>query len=194
MCWEADPHTRPTFEAIVQGLHETVNTTSSSSEARRADVETHDYHDFTNGCTEVPRRITSAESIESRSRRQSQIEPPANRLSQWNAMDAFPRVALPASSRSHVHQGWTSAPEFPDVKPFPSFGAETPLFMAKVPSRMQTEIPSFRLGTIGEEEPRVTFAPPSGHTPISITTGYFISHVAGDALSAAPRLSQETDV
>jgi hypothetical protein len=70
MCWEADPHTRPTFDAIVHGLHESL---LSHTDSRRISTDSFGYRDFTKGCTEVPRLITQSESMQRRAARQMRL-------------------------------------------------------------------------------------------------------------------------
>jgi hypothetical protein len=65
MCWEADPHTRPTFDAIIQGLIELRKSRRATADALKPiddDLDSHDYLDFTNGCVDAPHRISLTES------------------------------------------------------------------------------------------------------------------------------------
>ena len=121
MCWEADPHARPTFEALVQGLVESSNdNTANAGTVDNADddIHSHAYHDFTRGCTEVPRLISSAESLERRgSRRATRFDrQPIFDLGLPSDEDAHgtDRVSSPAvivASTRLVREGWTSASE-----------------------------------------------------------------------------------
>ncbi len=188
MCWETDAHARPTFEAIIQGLLELCENDMADQatiDVDGDDIEQHTYHDFTNGCTEVPRLFSSSSSTELlESRRQSPIEPPNARLSNWNPNNAMQRMTRPSSSLAHVQHGWSSAPEPRTTAPFSAFGSETPLFVAKMPPRLHTDGASRELATV-VEEPKL---------PLALPIADAISQQARRVTLMTPPLSYETDV
>ncbi len=173
LCWEADPHTRPTFDALVQGLAEmnedaaskpaVRDTSNSAAHDYRDDVAAHDYRDFTNGCTEVPQLISSTDaSVQPRSHRPTRAEVQISsrrptHVDQTTSDSDHLSDSTLGSAPPLARQDWFSLPAR-NVPPPPSDGDTNPQSEPILPINTAPTVDA-PVGAVPEEadEPRLFF-------------------------------------